>query len=63
MASIQMQKKRFSIFLGICWQIKTLNEEYRKKRKLLLEDTIDVAAFINCILSGYPSSIEDYFTD
>lgn len=40
---------------------KNLNEEYRKKRKLLLEDTIDVAAFINCILSGYPSSIEDYF--
>jgi len=40
---------------------KNLRAEYDLKRKNLLEDTIDVSAFIYWLLSEYPVSVEEYF--
>jgi predicted glycosyltransferase len=41
----------------------SLKEEYKSKRKQMLEETIDASAFLIWMIKEYPTSSEEYFKD
>lgn len=57
------QKSEFLKKVGDLVATKNIKEEYKHRRKKLLDDTIDVSSFLIWLFENYPKSKNEYFAD